>query len=400
MKKEEAKWQKVLWIVFSFVFSIAATAAAAYIYGNSLREICILLMIAIACYSGVIFALVQSDIYGVLHYDNGGHYVRFVLIFVIGIAAGCLFPMLPDSGWVFPAIALALTLFANTATGLMAYAVILGICVYFAGSNILIFLMYFLVGCLYAILFERLDNDYKTGAPLCAATLIYLVVMLARVVLGSYGTVELEAFMIPVLNLFINFLLVLAVLRFYCAVAIDKEKSRYLTINDQEFQLLAKYKEENSQLYYNAIHTAYFAEKAARLFHMDVDVAKNGGYYHKIIAAECKKEDKSLEEVCRSYRFPEEAVRLLQEYNYKSQPIIMKETAVVYLADSVVTSIMYLLDKDENADTDFAKIATAVLKRKIDSGILNKSDISISELLGMEKLFTGEKLYYDFLRRK
>ncbi len=400
MKKEEAKWQKVLWVVCMLLFSVAATAVAAYFYGNSLRNICLLLIVVTAGYAGVAFALVQSDICGVLHYDNGGHYVRFVLTFMIGIAASCLLPLLPDSGWAFPAIALALTLFANTATGLMAYAVILGICIYFSDSSVLIFLMYFLIGCLYAILFERLDEDYKTGEPICIATMVYSVIMIARIIFRSYGALEIEMFMIPVINLFITFLLVLAVLRFYCAVVIDREKGRFLEINDQEFQLLAKYKDENRDVYYNAIHTAYFAEKAARLFHMDVDVAKNGGYYHKIIAAECKKEDKSLEEICRKYKFPPKAVRLLQEYNYKSEPIIMKETAVVYLADSVVSSIMYLLDKDDNKEVDFAQIAIAVMKRKIDSGILNKSDISISELCGMEKIFTGEKLYYDFLRRK
>ena len=255
-------------------------------------------------------------------------------------------------------------------------------------------------GCLFAILFERLDEDYKTGVPIFVAMMIYSVIMLARIVFRSYGTIEFEAFMIPVINLFITFLFVLAVLRFYCAVVIDREKGRFLEINDQEFELLSKYKGENPQLYYNAIHTAYFAEKAARLFHMDVDVAKNGGYYHKIIANECKKEDKSLEEICRLYRFPDKAVKLLQEYNYKSEFIVMKETAVVYLADAVVSSIMYLLEKDENKEVDFVQLATAVLKRKIDSGVLNHSNISVSELCGMEKLFTGEKLYYDFLRRE
>lgn len=400
MKKEEAKWQKVLWILFMLLLSITATATAAYIYGNSLRDICVLFIISTACYSSVVFSLVQSDIYGSLHYDNGGHYVRFVMTFLVGMAAGCLLPLLPDSGWAFPALALALTLFSNTVTGIAAYAVILGICVYFSNGSILIFLMYFLMGCIFAVLFEKLDEDYKTGVPMCIAMLLYLVVMLARIVFWSYGGLELEAFMIPVMNLFITFLLVLAVLRFYCAVVIDREKGRFLEINDQEFYLLAKYKEEDSQLYYNAIHTAYFAEKAARLFHMDVDVAKNGGYYHKIIAAECKKQDKSLEEICRMYKFPDKAVKLLQEYNYKSQAILMKETAVVFLADAVVTSIMYLLDKEDKKEVDFGKIATAVLKRKIDSGVLNKSEISISELCGMEKLFTGEKLYYDFLRRK
>ena len=84
MRKEEAKWQKVLWIVFMLLFSITATAVAAYIYGNSLRDICLLLIVVTAGCAGVIFALIQSDICGVLHYDNGAHYVRFVVTFVIG----------------------------------------------------------------------------------------------------------------------------------------------------------------------------------------------------------------------------------------------------------------------------------------------------------------------------
>ena len=48
MRKEEAKWQKVLWIVFMLLFSITATAVAAYIYGNSLRDICLLLIVVTA----------------------------------------------------------------------------------------------------------------------------------------------------------------------------------------------------------------------------------------------------------------------------------------------------------------------------------------------------------------
>lgn len=201
----------------------------------------------------------------------------------------------------------------------------------------------------------------------------------------------------------------LAALRFYCAVVIDREKGKYLMINDQEYKMLAKYKEEDRQLYYNAIHTAYFAEKTARLLHMDVDVAKNGGYYHRIIVSECKAREKSLEEICKENKFPPKAVQLLQEYNYKSQPMKMRETVAVYIADCVVSAIMYLIDKekseenkqeDEKAGNDYAKVALGVVRRKINSGLLNKSDISLSDLGGLEKIYTGEKLYYDFLRRE
>ena len=85
----------------------------------------------------------------------------------------------------------------------------------------------------------------------------------------------------------------------------------------------------------------------------------------------------------------------------------MRETVVVYLADSVVSTIMYLIskgkndeNKEEKADNDYAKIATAVIHRKMESGILNNSDISLADLGGIEKIYTGEKLYYDFLRRE
>ncbi len=400
MKKGKTKWQNVILLVIMFLISMCVTGVSAYFYGKSFREIFMLLIVSAASFGSVIFSFEQSNIYGRLHYDNGVHYARFVIMFIVGILVGCILPFLPSGGWAVPAIALALTLFSNTTTGLMAYAGVLGICVYFSDASILIFLIYFLTGAIFAALFEGLDEDYKTGAPMFVAVVLYTMVMAAKVMFENQGISEMELFIIPVINIFITILLMLAVLRLYCAAVIDKEKGKFIVINDQEFPLLAKYKEEDSQLYYNAIHTAYFAEKAARMLHMDVNVAKCGGYYHKIIVAECRKEEKSLEEVCQMYKFPPQAVKLLQEYNYKSLTLKMKETVVVYLADSVVSSIMYLLDKNQKSEIDYGKISVAIIRRKVDSGILNQSDISLSELGGMEKIFTGEKLYYDFLRRE
>lgn len=400
MKKGKTKWKNAILLVIMFLFSMFATGIAAYFYGKSFREIYMLLIVSAASFGSVIFSFEQSNIYQRLHYDNGNHYARFVFMFIISIFVGCLLPFLPSGGWAVPAIALALTLFSNTTTGLMAYAGVLGICVYFSDASILIFLIYFLVGAIFAILFEGLDEDYKTGVPMSVAVILYSVVMTAKIMFENEGIPDMELFIIPMINIFITILLMMAVLRLYCAAVIDKEKGKFIVINDQEFPLLAKYKEENGQMYYNAIHTAYFAEKAARMLHMDVDVAKCGGYYHKIIVAECRKEEKSLEEICQIYKFPPKAVQLLQEYNYKSLTLKMKETVVVYLADSVVSSIMYLLEKEQKNEIDYGKIVTAIIHRKVDSGILNQSDISLSELGEMEKIFTGEKLYYDFLRRE
>ncbi|MCD8037500.1 MAG: hypothetical protein LUE96_00150 [Lachnospiraceae bacterium] len=408
-KKEEARWQKALLSVLMLLISIPSAAAAAYLYGKSVRDIFMLILITAACFGTVIFSLVQSEIFGTLHYDNGGHYVRFVIIFLFSTAASCLLPTLQNEAWAVPSIALALSLFSNTVTGVLAYAGLLGVCVYLASEELLVFLLYFLMGVIFAVLFEKLDEDYKTGAPMLVAMILYVTVMIAKLVFENHGLVSDDTLAVAVINIFITFIIMLAVLRFYCAVAIDREKGKYLVINDQEYKLLAKYKEEDRQLYYNAIHTAYFAEKTARLLHMDVDVAKNGGYYHRIMAKECKTQGKTLEQICSENKFPPKAVQLLQEYNYKFLPVKMRETVAVYIADNVVSAIMYLIgrknsgqdgaDADKSAP-DYGKIAVAVLHRKIDSGILNDSDISLADLGGLEKIYTGEKLYYDFLRRE
>lgn len=408
-KKEEARWQKVLLMILMLLLSIPSVGIAAYLYGKSFRDIFTLLIIVSACFGVVVFSMVQSAIFGTLHYDNGGHYVRFVFFFLISTAASCILPALQSEGWAVPSFALALALFSNAVTGILSYAVLLGICAYLASADILVFLLYFFIGVIFAVLFDKLDEDYKTGGPMFIAMLLYVVVIVAKLVFENRAMVSEDKLALAVVNIFISFIIMLAVLKFYCAAVIDKEKGKYLMINDQEYKMLAKYKEADRQLYYNAIHTAYFAEKTARLLHMDVDVAKNGGYYHRIIVSECKAQEKSLEEICKENKFPPKAVQLLQEYNYKSQPMKMRETVAVYIADCVVSAIMYLIGKnksddlekeDEKAQTDYAKVALGVVRRKINSGILNNSDISLSDLGGLEKIYTGEKLYYDFLRRE
>ena len=122
MKKEKPKWQNVILLMIMFLISMFATGVAAYFYGKSFREIFMLLIVSAASFGSVIFSLVQSNIDHRLHYDNGSHYARFVLIYILSVVTGCILPFLPSSGWAVPTIALALTLFSNTTTGMVAYA--------------------------------------------------------------------------------------------------------------------------------------------------------------------------------------------------------------------------------------------------------------------------------------
>ena len=78
------------------------------------------------------------------------------------------------------------------------------------------------------VLFDKLDREYKTGAPTFISAILYATFLIGKAVFETYGALNFEVFMMPLINIFITFILVLAVLRFYCAVVIDREKGKYL----------------------------------------------------------------------------------------------------------------------------------------------------------------------------
>lgn len=397
MKKNNVSLKRSLGFLNMIILLLVGPAFSAYMLGRSFRVIFFGFMISM-CF-GILLSFVWYDSKN-NEKETTHRFSWFAASFFYGLLTTCLFPFLPVDGWFVLPLALALALCTELPLGVLTYVGLLGICVYLSEASVVSLILYLFCGIFVEVIFHSIDKEVKIGIPFLLSMIVYVVINLGKILYFTNGSIAFDQLLIPFINFFISAVLMLGVLRIYCARVVDKEKGLYIDINDQEFFLLAKYKEEDPDLYYNAIHTDYFVEKIARARNLDVDLAKNGSYYHKIIAAECKKEEITLEELCSKYHFPEKAVALLQEYNYRSKPISMKETAVVYLTDAVVSSIMYLVSKGENKEVDYGKIAIAILNRKKESGILNDSDLSLKDIQELEKIFEGEKLYYDFLRRK
>lgn len=399
MNTKRKPWQRILSLIVLLLLTVCVVGFAAYQYGCSFHRIFLIEVLTVAGYLIDVFALIQSLLYKQLKYDNEAHLERFAVAYLLSLLASVLFPLLPENSWMFPVIALAFSLLSNVITGILAFSLMLSISAMIVGADVALVVIYLLTGMIFIIVFDKLDGEFKLGPSLFISISLYGACIMAYTCFEVQTVWNYEEMLIPVINIFVTLILVLAVLRLVCAGIIDKEKDEYIDINDQEFYLLAKYKDENPDLYYDAIHTAYFAEKIARARHLDINLAKNGGYYHRIIVNECKQQNKTLEEICAQYKFPVKAVTLLQEINYKSKSIHTKETAVVYLSEAVISSLLYVIKKGEQ-NVDYGKVAAAVMKRRIDTGVLKDSDISLADIQEMEKIFLGEKLYYDFLRRE
>ena len=322
---------------------------------------------------------------------------RFAISYGICLAVSLCCAFLPPAGWPFLVIFVMMSLFCGFLPGICGGISFLTFSVLLAGADISIFALYVLTGLLGACLFSRLDEKYRIALPLFVSLSFLFAAETACVVLFANETLKWELFLIPALNVIISLILLLILLKVYSGMEIFKYRIKYLEINDQEFELLVNIKEKDKNVYYRAVHAAYFSERIAQALSLDADAAKTAAYYANA-GILYKEPEKDLEKEFVFYGFPPYARQLLRELTVKNTGIRHKEAAVVYMADAVISSILYLFEKKQDTKTDYAAVIETVFQKKWESGSLKNSELTFAEWNRMKKIFKEEKLYYDFLR--
>lgn len=322
---------------------------------------------------------------------------RFAISYGICLAVSLCCAFLPPAGWPFLVVFVMMSLFCGFLPGICGGISFLTFSVLLAGADISIFALYVLTGLLGACLFSRLDEKYRIALPLFVSLSFLFAAETACVVLFANETLKWELFLIPALNVIISLILLLILLKVYSGMEIFKYRIKYLEINDQEFELLVNIKEKDKNAYYRAVHAAYFSERIAQALSLDADAAKTAAYYANA-GILYKEPEKDLEKEFVSYGFPPYARQLLRELTGKNTGIRHKEAAVVYMADAVISSILYLFEKKQDTKTDYAAVIETVFQKKWESDSLKNSELTFAEWNRMKKIFKEEKLYYDFLR--
>ena len=322
---------------------------------------------------------------------------RFAISYGICLAVSLCCAFLPPAGWPFLVVFVMMSLFGGFLPGICGGISFLTFSVLLAGADISIFALYVLTGLLGSCLFSRLDEKYRIALPLFVSLSFLFAAETACVVLFANETLKWELFLIPALNVIISLILLLILLKVYSGMEIFKYRIKYLEINDQEFELLVNIKEKDKNVYYRAVHAAYFSERIAQALSLDADAAKTAAYYANA-GILYKEPEKDLEKEFVSYGFPPYARQLLRELTVKNTGIRHKEAAVVYMADAVISSILYLFEKKQDTKTDYAAVIETVFQKKWESGSLKNSELTFAEWNRMKKIFKEEKLYYDFLR--
>ena len=336
------------------------------------------------------FQLRRTYFRDALDYDNAEHLMRFWGWLTAGLilALGCGF--LPVAGWPFMPLFVMLALFSDMGTGILSSSVLLLIAVMLSGGVVGDFALYLISGVFAVALFHRLRSDFKIGIPLFLSVICLVVCETANVVLVTNARPDVEMFVIPGANMIISSILLLGGIKMFSAMVIYKYRGIYLDINDTEAVFLAELREMNKPEYMHCVHTVYFCERIGNRLGLDVDALKCAGYYHRA--------GDKLENLMEEKKFPPAARKILIEYREHKDAVVRKETAVLLCADTVITSITYLVRKGSDKQIDYGRMIDAVFKKLIDDGNFDCCEISMAELRIMQKLFKEEKLYYDFLR--
>lgn len=398
---EGKKRKAVKFLHFFLMFFIAGIIAGAgsFFYGKENADIiCNTIMVMLGT-GMVIYTLIFSEVNDLYYYANQGKYGKFVLFYLTAMALSLVFPLLPVSGWPFLVVFVILSLFSNSISGLVAGSVCLMLPVMLeSAGSCREFMLYFFSGLVGILVFSRLNEDFKVGLPVFISLICLTVCLSANIILFERERLSISQFTFVMINIMVNFILLLITLKIFNGSVIHRYRDRYMDLNDPEFPLLVQLKEYDKAEYYRAIHTAYLGDRIAKRLGINDVVVKACGYYHRIGILKGENTWENVKETCEEYRIPEDTRKVLKEYLTRPDKVVAKETTVLMFADCIVTTILEAFKKDPKAELNYKQIIDTVFNKKMEAGALAESDISIAQMREMRKIFKAEQLYYDFLR--
>ncbi len=389
-----------IWLILLFVLSGVCMVTASVLYDLDRLIVQRNLIVVLLGTGGLIFLLLDALRNHALPYGNEQHLRRFVLLDAVFVILSVLLPLIPYTVWPYLAIFVMLGLCSDVFIGLYAGSLLVM-------SSVLLgkesgngeFFLYVLAGAVALALFRNLKENSAISGRLFVAVLMLVVLLTTFDVLFQNRRLAPGLFFLPGLNVIVSLILLLTFLNYFSTFVIRRTSEIYMEINDTEFELLVRMRDRSKDEYYRAIHTAYLAERAARALNLDDRAVKTCSYYHRYGAAMGQNHWEQVGPEFEAHHFPLEAQKLLQEYMEPAGgKIRSRETWVVSLCDTVVSSIMYIFREDPKAQVQYDELIDKIFARKQETGELAFCELSYADVSLMTRMLKKEKLYYDFLR--
>ncbi len=395
--KKEQDLFEFLTSVYIFFTTIIVIGFASYIIRGEGTESVRNSILGILMTGMLLFAFEYSKKRDDFSYHNREHLFRICLSYTVGLLASVGGALAP--AFMFPLLSFGLVFFfmTNLSIGISAYFLFCMNITLLSGAGIEVFFFYFITGFVAMIICQERKYDYHVVFPVAIVTMLSIVSITALYILRFYKITP-DMIINPSVGIVSNAVILLISLHIIGKKIVHPFEDKYIEINDPEYNLLAQLKEHDKAQYYHAIHTAYLSDRIAGKLDLNRKLSKGGGYYHKIGILRDTDYITVNKEIALEYRFPSDLTQLINEIESPGTFPKHKEALVVMMADSVVSSISFLIQKDPSMKIDYSQVIDVVFDKKMESGILKNSKMEFREYYLMKQYFKEEELYYDFLR--
>lgn len=150
-------------------------------------------------------------------------------------------------------------------------------------------------------------------------------------------------------------------------------------ISNDDYVAIKLMKNKSTSLYYHSTEVAELARLVARRIDADEYLSYAGGIYHdlgKMVGSEYIKEGLALAD---KYGIPKGVKAIMVEHNVKARLPRSKEAAIVMLCDTALSAVEYLRTTMDNKDVSEKMIMENALNKRLTSGTLSLSGLSIAE---------------------
>ena len=158
-----------------------------------------------------------------------------------------------------------------------------------------------------------------------------------------------------------------------------------------KFEAVMLMKNKSTSLYYHSTEVAELSRLAAKRIGANYNLAYAGGLYHdfgKLAGNEYIKEGLKLAD---KYQIPKDVKSIMVEHNVKSRLPKSKEAAIVMLSDTAVTAIEYIKGTMDKKDISERTIMENALNKRVNTGTLRKSGLSLEEFEIIKEALIGIK---------
>jgi hypothetical protein len=163
---------------------------------------------------------------------------------------------------------------------------------------------------------------------------------------------------------------------------------------DEHYHLQREIKRYSTVDYNHAVRTSQVAMHLAAKIGADEQLARAGGFYYRVGKLEGEPFVENGVRVARNNCFSERLVAILEEYNGEKRLPSTIESAIVQIADMIVTKFE-LLDRDTFSTTWNRDIVIyQSMNEKSSEGLYDNSGLSMNQFLAIRETLVKEEMSF------